>query len=363
MKTWQKFKRNVSKVLGEQYENVPDADIVFAYDTVKLVRVLDRRLGYIFCLAQLAVIAYVVLGVFIIEKQYLASEKSTGWVISKVMNPQLSHLGVNWDVYDRVTNPGEQGAVFIPTRVLITRGQTQGDFCESPVHNCSKPADCDIGNEELQKNECTATGRCLRRQWCPAEDPANLATTETHYLDINEVTIWFQTFVHFHAFNLDVSTTDEKEPRYYPHKKPNTFPLRDIVRMANIDPADCTENGALMLVNTLFKCDLDAHTCEMKVEGQNIDTMTGYNHVHSHVYWEDGVRKRDSYRMYGLRLLVLTTGLGERTSMSQILLQVSSAIALLGVAETVADFWLMYIVPERRHYREQKILQTEDFND
>merc|ERR1712187_449558 len=148
---------------------------------------------------------YVIVYVFIIKKQYLDTEKTSGWSLVKVMQPQVSHLGVEWDVYDRVTHPGEQGAAFIPTRILVTRGQTQGDFCESPIHNCTTDAQCSIGNEELQKKECSASGHCMRRQWCPAEDPSRI-TTETHEFDIDEVELWFQTYVHFNDFNLDVST-------------------------------------------------------------------------------------------------------------------------------------------------------------
>eukprot|EP00927_Polykrikos_kofoidii_P068456 TRINITY_DN63814_c0_g1_i1.p1 TRINITY_DN63814_c0_g1~~TRINITY_DN63814_c0_g1_i1.p1 ORF type:complete len:375 (+),score=54.73 TRINITY_DN63814_c0_g1_i1:122-1246(+) len=344
-------------------EHLPDPDIVLAYDSVKLLRVLDRRLGYIYNGAKFVAIAYVVLVVFISEKQYLVKEKASGWVMTKVMHSQLSDLGVNWDASDRLTNPGEQGAVFIPTRVLVTKGQQQDTLCESPAHNCSSAKDCNFGSPELQAEECSENGFCLLTQWCPAEDPANAAVTETHYLDPHDITIWFQTFVHFHNFNLDVLTTDETKARLYPHSNANTYNLRDIIRMANMDLADFIENGALMLVNAIFDCDLDAHKCAMKVESQNIDTVTGYNHVHCHVYWENGVRKRDTFRMYGIRLLVLTTGLGSRTSMSQILLQISSAIALIGVAQVITDFWLQNVVTEAQNYKQQKIIKTEDFNE
>merc|ERR1711957_816503 len=100
----------------------------------------------------------------------------------------------------------------------------------------------------------------------------------------------------------------------------------------------------------------------MKVETQNIDTKTGYNYVYNHVYFEDGERKRDSYRLYGIRLFTFATGFGTRTSFSQTLLQVSSGITLLVMAEKFADFYLMNWVPERKHYIDQKIKQTEDFN-
>eukprot|EP00435_Cladocopium_sp_Y103_P047209 s559_g13.t2 len=197
--------------------HLPDADEVFAYDTVKLVRILDRRLGFVYWGIQALVAFYMIVIVFIINKAYQDTEKSTGWMLTKVVKPQISHLGISWDAYDRITNPGESGAVFVPTRILITRGQTQEDeYCESPSHPCKEARDCNVGDPKVQKMECQ-NGFCMRRQWCPAEN-ANWPTTETHYLDFEKVELWFKSYVHYHKFGLDVSTADEKESIPYPHR-------------------------------------------------------------------------------------------------------------------------------------------------
>ena len=62
-----------------------------------------------------------------------------------------------------------------------------------------------------------------------------------------------------------------------------------------------------------------------------------------------------SYRYFGIRILSFATGLGKKASLSVIILQISSAIALLGVAQTVTDFFLEYVVAERKHYLKEKI--------
>merc|ERR1719171_2889634 len=111
-------------------EDLPDADVVFAYDTVREVKVLDRRLGLVYYIVLLLIIMYVVIYVFMIKQQYLDSEKTSGWTITKVVNPAHDEEGNPWDIMDSVTNPGESGAVFIPTRVLVTKGQVQEGFCE-----------------------------------------------------------------------------------------------------------------------------------------------------------------------------------------------------------------------------------------
>jgi len=351
----------MAQLLAQIGEALPDWDDVFAYETVKWVRVLDRRLGLVYYTMLIIIVIYIVLYVCIIEKQYLDFEKSSGWIIVNVLNHQKSDLGITWDTYDSITNPGEQGAVFIPTRILTTRAQTQEGFCESFVHTCTIPDDCDIDNELLQKSECV-NGHCMRRQWCPAENP-EAATTETQYLDFANVELWFSTYVHYHKFQLDVATTDERKEILYPMKRANTYPLHDLIRMANLDPEEVIENGAVLIANALLECDLDTGECGSKLEAINVDTKSGYNYAYNQIYFEDGVRKRDVLRMYGVRLLAFATGFGSKTSFPMIVLQTSSGIALMMVAQSVADFVLMTVIAERNHYTAQKVLQTEDFNE
>lgn len=340
----------------------PDLDSVLAYDTVKLVSVLDRRLGVVYYAVQFMIACYILIVVVLINKDYLAKEKSTGWILAKVMNPQVSNLGLSWDVYDRITAPGEQGAVFIPTRVLVThQSQQEGQYCVSPLHNCTSNEDCDAGSVLPQHRECV-DGFCMRFQWCPAEDPT-AATTEIHYLDISQVELWFQSYVHFPQFQLDVSTMHESTPVRFPHKQANTYLLKDLLRMANLPEEELIENGAVIYLNNIFVCDLDANSCTRNVESLNVDTRTGFNHVISHHYEDGNIRRKDTFRMYGVRLMAFTTGLGSRISFSQVVLQLASAIAFLAMAETVADFYLMNIVPERHHYRQLKVVHTEDFNE
>jgi hypothetical protein len=342
-------------------ESLPDADELFAYDTVKEVKVLDRRLGIVFYSVLLLILFYIVIYVFMIKKAYQDLEKTNGWVVAKVLNTAHDEAFKPWDVYDAVTNPGEQGALFLPTRVLITRGQTQDGYCESPVHRCESKEDCDIGNADLQKEECS-NGFCMRRQWCPAEQ-LGAPVTEEHYIDVLSYEVWFGTSLHYHKFMLDVSTTDELEPFRYPHNTANTYPVHDMLRMANINPDDIKQYGAVLQSNNIFDCDLDDKVCQVRMEVVNVDTETGFNYVQNHFYEDGGVPKRDTYHYYGIRLVCFATGIGKVASFCNTVLQVSSAIALLACAQAAADVVLQNIVPERRHYIEKKILETEDFND
>lgn len=213
---------------------------------------------------------------------------------------------------------------------------------------------------------------------------------------------------------MDVSTTEEKQRILYPKKKANTYKVKDLLRMANLDANKIAKHGALLLVTMLFDCEMDDSACLSSVEAVNIDSKTGYcsfykigkkcilrssyvryqaksgssdlerrcwcclfstgrgagyifpsltryNFARSVYYNEGGVEKRDLVRYFGVRIAVQSIGEGAKRSFSMIVLQVSSAIALLAVARTAADFFLEKIVPERRHYLAQKVLQADDF--
>merc|ERR1719261_139812 len=54
----------------------------------------------------------------IIKRQYLDYEKSNGFIMTKVLNPSYANDTIPFDVFEAVHNPGESGALFIPTRVL-----------------------------------------------------------------------------------------------------------------------------------------------------------------------------------------------------------------------------------------------------
>ena len=75
-----------------------------------------------------------------------------------------------------------------------------------------------------------------------------------------------------------------------------------------------------------------------------------YCHIYNHFHFEDGVRRRDSYRTFGVRLVAFSTGLGHKTSVAQIVRQISSAISLLSFAEIIAGFRPTYVIAERNHY-------------
>jgi len=347
--------------MGSFFGKLSLGKVLVAYDTAKEVKVLDRRLGMVHGLGQLGVFLYILIYVFMVRREYFDTEKTNGLVLSKIIASSDKAPDAKatqpWDISDFSANPGEQGAVFLPTRILSTRGQVQDGYCGSPLHPCKTAADCNVGSSPLQKAECSS-GLCMRRQWCPAQDAKN-SKTEVHYVDTQSYDIWFQTDLHFHRFELDVSTTEEKESIRWPATRANTYTMRDLLKMANVEAQDVKDYGAILTVNQLFECDLGEETCDVRLQIENVDGKSGFNYVRNHFYEVNGVRKRDTHRLYGIRLIASATGIGSKVSVAQIMLQVSCCVALMGLARLVADFVLVHLVPERRHYVQLKILNND----
>ena len=72
---------------------------------------------------------------------------------------------------------------------------------------------------------------------------------------------------------------------------------------------------------------------------------------------------RDLYTFKGVRLLLSSRGVGKKVSVAAIMLQVSSLIALMWLANYASDLMMLYVLPERKHYRTYKQERTPDFSD
>lgn len=351
-----------------------DWDEFFAYDTIKEVRVLDRRLGLIYYAVLAMVVFYILIFCIIMNKQYLAFEKTNGFMMTKVLTPTYLNVtedspGLPFDVYEAFSNPGESSALFIPTRVVVTRGQSQKGDCPNPAFSCKADKDCDTG-EAVSAAKCEK-GSCVRRGWCPPEQ-LGAGTTESYKVDAEAFQVWFQGMVQYHIFQdlegkgLTAGNIEEPDPIMSPADNANTYGLWYILEKAAVKLEDVWKDGAVLLLTAKFDCDLDAkedEQCVTNIEGATVDVENGFNYKVVNYYDEGGERKRNLYHFYGIRLVIFSVGLGQRSDPTQIVLVLSQAIALLSCAGTVADVFLQYMVPERKHYIEQKIIQTEDFGD
>jgi len=66
---------------------------------------------------------------------------------------------------------------------------------------------------------------------------------------------------------------------------------------------------------------------------------------------------------HGVKLVFLTTGNIGRFDFQTLLIQLVSALGLLGVATLVVELFMLYVLPHRRFYNKYKFEETVDFSD
>lgn len=379
-----------------------DLDEVFCYYTLKEVRMLDRRLGLLCWAIRLLVLMYVVGYVFIHEEGFTQREHSVGHVVTEVKGNTYSlSRGVArpWDMVDAIKPTLEEGGLFIATHAVYTPLQRMGN-CSSPSKRCAQDADCEY-RPPLSAGRCTA-GMCLEMQWCPAQSETSTERTSVHLLEgADDFRIWFKGSINFASLDERriFSTIDDIAPRPYRSPSPaagdgrrllatagtyaetaqsassggdgppNQFLLSELLMLAGTSFESVKRTGCVLSVSQLWNCFVDnPGPCVPTVHVERLDRSSrhnGFSYQHANYYRTSPsqVEERDLYTFRGVRLVLSSRGVGKKVSIGMIMLQISSGIALLWLANYAADFFMLNILPERRHYRTYKQERTPDFSD
>merc|ERR1719401_1252805 len=83
---------------------------------------------------------------------------------------------------------------------------------------------------------------------------------------------------------------------------------------------------------------------------------------------KDGSEVRDAMLMYGVRILIDSSGVGKQHDLANIVIQLGSSLSLMRIAAYFAD-WLMlwgvccFGLQRREAYYKCRVTETEDFSD
>jgi len=358
--------------------------------------------------------------VFLYREGYAETEKGVGHVISRVNGSTYSMVkpgeGADdqmpvprpWDAIDAAVPALENGAAFIGTTIHITPKQRQMPG-SNPNTYCDVDAQC--AEPEVRKDASTATKQkrhelnsCVNTHcWQMLWSPAYPLETEEHALETaNQLTIRLQpaiTFpgldesVTFQSINVGSPTTfagsdvkvdpplptpgsDDRDGRTsstvggHNEKIPDLYKIDDLLQLAGTSYSSIQQSGCTLSVEFIYDCFVDSGDCQPKMTVTRLDDNErhrGFHYQYAHYYRVDVdgklVAARDLYTAYGVRLLLSSQGKGKKVSLSIIVLQIAAAIALLWLAGFVADFLMLYVLPERKHYRTYKQERTPDFSD
>lgn len=360
---------------------------VFAYSTVKIVQIHDWRVGLLHRLIQLFIFGYVIGYVIIWNENFLAKEATYGTISTKVLGSSLGYNQFGEEKYadaaDLIVPSSEPNALFITTKYSTTQEQTVG-WCSPPkVKSCQFDQDCFKVNSTNQlKYKCT-NNKCTYFQWCPEENEDNQPNNITEIvslMNVNNFTIWIKSQIRFPVLSKEVfSTIREKIPVFYSKdlKRGNLFTVDEILKLTNLENTTYNEirnRGAIIKFTVRWRCNLDRvdpndprESCFITYNAIRVDNSLindGYNFRSVSTYKTNGVNYRDLTKYYGIRIFFEVSGEGYRISVIDIILQLSSGLALLVLATLVCDILIQYCFPSKDKYSAAKnlIVKADDEN-
>ncbi|XP_042685927.1 P2X purinoceptor 5 isoform X3 [Centrocercus urophasianus] len=350
---------------------------LFDYKTEKYVIAKNKKVGILYRVVQLSILAYLVGWVFVVKKGYQDTDTSLqSSVITKLKGvafTNTSELGERlWDVADYVIPPQGENVFFVMTNLIVTPNQRQTTCPEVgrtesfgsqtptklgsvniPDALCYEDEDCPAGQAVVAGNG-VKTGRCLKDRdnirgscevlaWCPVEKRSKpkmnvLATNNESYLK---------------------TCRYSKEHPYCP-----IFLLGNIVRWAGNDFQEMALEGGVIGIQIEWNCDLDKapSECNPHYSFSRLDNKfaeksvsSGYNFRFAKYYRDaEGIEYRTLFKAYGIRFDVMVNGKAGKFNIIPTVINIGSGLALMGAGAFFCDLVLLYLIKKSNFYRGKK---------
>ncbi|XP_023374472.1 P2X purinoceptor 5 [Otolemur garnettii] len=346
---------------------------LFDYKTEKYVVAKNKKVGLLYRLVQLIILAYLVIWVFVIKKGYQDVDTSLqSAVVTKVKGVAFtnsSELGERlWDVADYVIPSQGENVFFVITNLIVTPNQRQKTCAERediPDGMCSNDSDCHPG-------ETVTAGHGEGLEWPGPEEPF-LKKAE-------DFTIYIKNFVRFPKFNFSRNNVMNikkksflKSCRFDP-KNPYCpiFHLGSIIRWAGSTFHEIALEGGVIGIHIEWNCDLDkaASECKPHYSFSRLDNKlsksvsSGFNFRFARYYRDkDGVEFRTLMKAYGIRFDVIVNGKAGKFNIIPTVINVGSGLALMGVAAFICDLVLIYLLKKSGFYRNKKYEEVRGHED
>lgn len=291
-------------------------------------------------------------------------------------------------VFDEADLPSpviEPTGVFIMTRRVVMRNQKFGSCVDWDNPEACPCVDGSVCNGEY----------CESQGWCPslgdnnAQDPPkgaevdDIAGLEDAVLSIQAGIFW-----PFSGNYLYVA-----QEQHSSRVKLKNITLAELLGLAEppMTLKEISKKGALIGVHLLWRCELTtwrnmmgdhrelyagvgdgALQCPYHLVVNRLDGGQGFARKRAAKKREGGEESRDSIYTSGLRIVVQSSGVGNRTSMVLLMVQLGCMFSLLKLAGVITDWWMLnkwlptWLVGDkvrRDAYMKCKVEWTEDKSD
>mmetsp|Transcript_46032 Transcript_46032/g.103543 ORF Transcript_46032/g.103543 Transcript_46032/m.103543 type:complete len:426 (-) Transcript_46032:17-1294(-) len=334
-----------------------DWDKYCAYRTPKIVRIRDRQLGCLYWSMVTVIIMYIIIFVFHMEGRHTQQATGIGTVITKFKGKAFAGSKV-FDGPDLRFPVIEPSGAFIMTRRIVVKDQTQGSCVD-----WDNPTTC-----PCPKNGKCTDGHCEVQGWCPTigdfntEKPPQGALVE-NITGLESSVLHISASIAFPSIGNRLFVMGNSPGAKNDFK---TIKLGDLLKTAQppVELSDILLRGALISVAFFWNCDV-VTDCEPTVVIKRLDGGQGFQQKRAWTKRMGNSTVRDAMYMFGLRILVDSSGVGRRVSIPLIVLQMGSCLALLRVASISADFIMLKLYSKQRGeaYQRCKVTTTQDYSD
>jgi hypothetical protein len=145
-----------------------------------------------------------------------------------------------------------------------------------------------------------------------------------------------------------------------PEMGKNLFKIEDILQAAGTSYHEVRTNGAMILGQLLYDCNLDQSTteCNPQIQWTRLDIAGAggfnYRYVDRSVGIQSGKTVRTLYKAWGIRVMFTVSGNGRRASPTPLFTAIGAGIGLLAVSSVICDIILQYFMPNKDRYKEEK---------
>lgn len=374
----------------------------YTYNTAKVVKIESRAVGILNRILQIGLFVLIIAWIFVHDKGYQYADKN-GMASSTTKLKGVAYTNSSdervgkrlWDASDLNLQAYGEGSLFITTNILVTKNQTLGECPEHKDNDtiCHTDSDClpngmpyHLGHG-ISLGLCNnLTQTCMVKAWCPIEDDSPVSDQAVLEY-VADFTVFIKNSVAFPYYNLAVSNIHEDidgdylhSCHYHPISDPHcpVFRVGDIVALAAVEHLDNDRSfddiavkGGVISIRVNWNCNLDSSVDEckplysfMRLDNSNANRISkGYNYRYANNYVEDGVRKRDLLKRYGVLLIIETEAVARAFHFTTCLLNIGSGVALLSIAGLVVDIFMLHIHKRRTVYRSFKIQSGKALKD
>ncbi|KAF2071100.1 hypothetical protein CYY_007586 [Polysphondylium violaceum] len=347
-----------------------DWDDILSYNTVKVVRIRDRRLGILHITFMASIVIYIVIYSIILNKGYLNLETPVGSIRASLLKPSQSQT--NFPYCSNQANPNPnilplKCEYWDESNVVYPIGEETAFCATTRVKYYNQTADC-----EFTSPTCT---------YKDSDNAQNIyvADIERFTLLIDHTMYAPVSGIQRNALSLHGYIQDENNKEIQVNQGINTIGVQgkpDIIELGlllnytgiNLDnPSLINPNLTMRYDGLIILVFIDySNTYSNSIKNIKYTYSTSVVQDTEFTVVEpvvlDNINHRFVFKRHGIRMLFFQTGSIGHFKFQSLLLTFVSGMGLLAISTLIVDQLAIRILPQRKSYQSFKFQVTEGYN-